>query len=86
MYTGRTVFSQIMDFFPLIRRVCAGLSMQYRRRYSRLVDKSTGLRCDQTILLTGQDSSRAHRRPVVQEPLERGVVLQMDQTALAPTP
>jgi transposase len=28
-------------------------NLQYRRLYSRAVDKSTGLRCDQTILLTG---------------------------------
>jgi hypothetical protein len=28
-------------------------NLQYRRVYSRAVDKSTGLRCDQTILLTG---------------------------------
>jgi len=28
-------------------------NLKYRRRYSRPVDKSTGLRCDQTIILTG---------------------------------
>jgi len=27
--------------------------LKYRRRYSRKVDKATGLRCDQTIVLTG---------------------------------
>ena len=26
---------------------------QYKRRYSHTVDKSNGLRCDQTIVLTG---------------------------------
>ena len=31
---------------------------QYRRLYSRPVDKTTGLRCDQTILLTGAQSAR----------------------------
>ena len=31
---------------------------KFRRLYSRKVDKSTGLRCDQTIVLTGRDSSR----------------------------
>ena len=31
---------------------------QYRRRYSRAVDKSTGLKCDQTIVLTGVDSAK----------------------------
>ena len=30
---------------------------QYRRLYSRPVEKSTGLRCDQTIVLTGVDSA-----------------------------
>jgi len=28
-------------------------NLKYQRRYSRKVDKSTGLRCDQTIVLTG---------------------------------
>ena len=37
--------------------VRARRNMQYRRRYSRAVDKSTGLRCDQTVLLTGKDST-----------------------------
>ena len=32
-------------------------NMQFRRRYSRPVDKSTGLRSDQTIVLTGVDSA-----------------------------
>nr|VFJ66270.1 MAG: transposase, IS4 family [Candidatus Kentron sp. DK] len=31
-------------------------NLKYRRRYSRAVDKSTGLRCDQTIVLTGTDT------------------------------
>ena len=31
---------------------------QYRRLYSRPVDKTTGLRCDQTILLTGVQSAK----------------------------
>lgn len=38
-------------------------NMRYRRRYSRPVDKSTGLRSDQTIVLTGQDS--AHDYPAL---------------------
>jgi IS4 transposase len=37
-------------------------NMRYRRRYSHAVDKTTGLRSDQTIVLTGQDS--AHDYPV----------------------
>jgi hypothetical protein len=31
---------------------------QYRRLYSRAVDKATGLRCDQTIVLTGVQSAK----------------------------
>ena len=31
---------------------------QYRRLYSRPVDKTTGLRCDQTIVLTGVQSAK----------------------------
>jgi len=42
-------FNQIPAFF--ITR--AKTNMQYKRRYSRAVDKETGLRCDQTIMLTG---------------------------------
>ncbi len=38
--------------------VRARVNMQYRRRYSHPVDRTTGLRCDQTIVLTGRDSSR----------------------------
>ena len=33
-------------------------NMVYRRRYSHAVDKSTGLRCDQTIVLTGKHTDR----------------------------
>jgi hypothetical protein len=46
--------------------VRARVNMQYRRRYSHPVDKSTGLRCDQTIILTGQDSSREYPVPARQ--------------------
>jgi uncharacterized protein DUF4372/DDE family transposase len=46
--------------------VRARVNMQYRRRYSTPVDKSTGLRCDQTIVLTGQDSSRDYPVPARQ--------------------
>jgi hypothetical protein len=31
--------------------------MKFQRRYSRMVDKSAGLRCDQTIILTGVNSA-----------------------------
>ena len=37
---------------------------QYRRLYSRLVDKTTGLRCDQTILLTGVQSAKDYPEPL----------------------
>ena len=93
MNTGRTIFSQLMDFFPLsefhrcVDRyhgyihfarlyrfvlaaaffvVRARVNMQYRRRYSHPVDRSTGLRCDQTIILTGRDSSREYPVPARQ--------------------
>jgi hypothetical protein len=45
---------QALAFF-VIR---AKSNLQYRRVYSRPVDKSTGLRCDQTILLIGLNTSR----------------------------
>lgn len=43
------VFHQAGAFF--VTR--AKSNFQFRRRYSRPVDKSTGLRCDQTVVLTG---------------------------------
>jgi IS4 transposase len=46
--------------------VRARVNMQYRRRYSHPVDRSTGLRCDQTIILTGRDSSREYPVPARQ--------------------
>ena len=49
-------------FFVVRGRV----NMQYRRRYSHPVDRSTGLRCDQTIILTGKDSSRKYPVPARQ--------------------
>ena len=42
-------FNQVPAFF--VTR--AKKNMQYKRRYSSPVDKKTGLRCDQTITLTG---------------------------------
>jgi hypothetical protein len=38
-------------------------NMLFRRRYSRPVDKSTGLRSDQTIMLTGKDSAVDYPMP-----------------------
>jgi hypothetical protein len=47
-------FNQIPAFF--VTR--AKSNMQFKRRYSHPVDKTTGLRCDQTIILTGFYSSK----------------------------
>ena len=38
--------------------VRAKSNLKYRRLYSLPIDKSTGLKCDQIIVLTGKDSSR----------------------------
>ena len=53
-----------VDFTRLYKMHLAGAffvtrdksNLKYQRRYSRKVDKSTGLRCDQTIFLTGVDT------------------------------
>jgi hypothetical protein len=37
---------------------------RYQRRYSRPVDKSTGLRCDQTIVLNGVTSAHDYPQPL----------------------
>lgn len=37
---------------------------QFQRRYSRTVDKTTGLRCDQAIVLTGVDTARDYPEPM----------------------
>jgi transposase len=52
-YSRLHTFTQCLAYF-VIR---AKRNMQFRRLYSRYVDKSTGVRCDQTIVLTGVDSS-----------------------------
>jgi hypothetical protein len=44
--------------------VRAKKDLQFRRRYSRPVDKSTGLRSDQTILLTGPKSQNLYPGPL----------------------
>ncbi|KKL70667.1 hypothetical protein LCGC14_2102620 [marine sediment metagenome] len=38
----------------------AKTNLQFRRLYSHHIDKSTGLRCDQTIVLTGINSSKEY--------------------------
>lgn len=47
-------FNQVPAFF--VTR--AKSNMKYKRRYSQPVDKETGLRCDQTIMLTGFYTSK----------------------------
>jgi len=47
-------FNQIPAFF--VTR--AKTNMQFKRRYSHPVEKATGLRCDQTIMLTGFYTSK----------------------------
>lgn len=37
---------------------------QFRRRYSHAVDRTTGLRCDQTIILTGIDTATTYPDPM----------------------
>lgn len=44
--------------------VRAKSNTQYRRQYSRPVDKSTGLRCDQTVVLTGVHSKDDYPQPL----------------------
>ena len=37
---------------------------EFARRYSRPVDKTTGLRCDQTLVLTGADTATTYPQPM----------------------
>ena len=39
-------------------------NIRYRRRYSRPVDNATGLRCDQTIVLTGTQTADRYPQPL----------------------
>jgi hypothetical protein len=39
-------------------------NLQAKRRYSHKVDRSTGLLCDQTVVLTGHYSKKAYDRPL----------------------
>jgi hypothetical protein len=48
------LLNQCMAFFVIRSKI----NMKMRRLYSRKIDKSTGLRCDQTIVLTGVRSSK----------------------------
>ena len=55
-YNGDYVITQVLAYF-VIR---AKSNMKSRRVYSRSVDKTTGLKYDQTILLTGVNTSRQY--------------------------
>ena len=44
--------------------VRAKSNTRYRRRYSHAVDKSAGLRCDQTVVLNGTKTGAAYPRPL----------------------
>ena len=50
------VLNQCMAFF-IIR---SKKNTKFRRLYSRIIDKSTGLRCDQTIVLTGTKTQKRY--------------------------
>ena len=59
-FTRLYALHQARAFF--VTRAKRGL--QYQRRYSRPVDKNTGLRCDQTIVLTGAHSAKDYPEPL----------------------
>ena len=50
------ILTQCLAFF-VIR---AKANLQFRRLYSHPIDKSTGLKCDQTIVLTGINSAKEY--------------------------
>ena len=52
---GRLYLLHLYGAFFVVR---AKSNLQFRRLYSRPVDKSTGLKCDQTIVLTGLNSPK----------------------------
>ncbi|MBF0620834.1 MAG: IS4 family transposase [Magnetococcales bacterium] len=63
------------DSFFVIR---AKSNLRFRRLYSRSIDKNSGLRCDQTIVLTGNRSQKAypaHLRRVKFNDVEKGNIL-----------
>ncbi len=46
------------------RHSSSSVPMQYRRLYSDPINKASGLRCDQTLLLTGVQSCTDHPTPL----------------------
>ena len=61
IYLGRLNVLHSMGAFFVIR---AKSNTRYRRRYSHPVDKSTGVQCDQTIVLTGVTSRKDYPQPL----------------------
>lgn len=63
-------------------------NMQYRRRYSRAVDQATGLRSDQTVMLTGVDSATDYPAPLrrvrFQDQQDRSLVFLTNNFQLPP--
>jgi hypothetical protein len=58
---GRLFTLQLAGAFFVIR---AKSNTQYQRRYSSPVDKTTGMRCDQTVILTGVTTARDYPQPL----------------------
>lgn len=58
---GRLNVIHSMGAFFVIR---AKSNTRYRRRYSHPIDKSTGVRCDQTVVLTGVTSKKDYPQPL----------------------
>jgi len=54
------LLTQCLAFFVIRAKV----NLQFRRIYSSPVDKSTGLRCDQTIVLAGYQSAKDYPDPL----------------------
>ena len=57
----RLFMLQIAGAFFVIR---TNSNTQYQRRYSRPVDKSTGVQCDQTVILTGVKTTKDYSQPL----------------------
>lgn len=71
---GYTDFTRLyrLTLWRAVFVIRARKRVNFRRRYSHPVDRSTGLICDQTIILTGRDSAAAYpvalRRVRYQDP------------------
>ena len=58
---GRLFHLHSLGAFFVVR---AKSNTRFRRRYSRPVDKSAGVQCDQTIVLTGVNTGRDYPQPL----------------------